>query len=61
MQRLIFYKKRQSRHLQIKLANERAGRKTNRRTLEAIENNTTWIKYYETMLAKRRKLELELA
>jgi hypothetical protein len=49
-QRLKLYLKRHARHVQIQLANDRAGRVTNQRTLDAIDNNARWIEHYETLL-----------
>ena len=44
------YKKRYASHLQKKLANDRAGRKTPKRTLKAIENNGIWVNHYTELL-----------
>jgi len=44
------YKKRLARHIQIDLAEQRAGRKTTKRTLDAIENNRHWVAHYEAQL-----------
>ncbi|NUO01012.1 MAG: hypothetical protein HUU01_10400 [Saprospiraceae bacterium] len=44
------YKKRLARHIQIDLAAQRAGRKTTKRTLDAIENNRQWVAHYEAQL-----------
>jgi hypothetical protein len=51
-QRLSQYRKRYARHVQRKLAAERAGKKANQRTLAAIENNAHWVHHYETALAE---------
>jgi hypothetical protein len=46
------YKKRLGRHEQKKLAQERAGKKVSKRTLNAIANNRQWIEYYESLLSE---------
>ena len=48
--RLNMYKKRLARHIQIKLAAERAGRTVTQRTLDAIANNREWVTHYEALL-----------
>ena len=44
------YKRRHARHIQKRLAAERAGRKVTKRTLAAIENNEQWIKHFENLI-----------
>jgi len=46
------YKKRLARHIQIKLAAERAGRTVSQRTLNAITNNREWVAHYEALLSE---------
>jgi len=58
-QRLKLYLKRHARHVQIQLANERAGRVTNQRTLDAIRNNEQWIAYYKGLLNDSSKVDFE--
>ncbi|MEZ5040298.1 MAG: hypothetical protein R2828_10410 [Saprospiraceae bacterium] len=54
------YKKRYARHLQIKIANDRYGRPTKNRTLQAIDNNAAWIKHYEQLILEAQKEGNEL-
>ena len=44
------YKKRLGRHEQKRLAQERAGKKVSKRTLDAISNNQEWVRHYESVL-----------
>jgi len=44
------YKKRHARFVQQRLANDRAGRKTTKRTLEAEANNLDWVLFYKAVL-----------
>lgn len=48
------YKRRHARHIQKRLAAERAGRKVTKRTLDAIENNERWIEYFENLINQRQ-------
>lgn len=53
------YKKRYASHLQKKLANDRAGRKTPKRTLKAIENNRIWVDHYTELLKQIKEKQKE--
>jgi hypothetical protein len=52
------YKKRYAKHVQKKLANDRNNKKTNSRTLQAIENNARWIAYYEELIKEHQNQKL---
>lgn len=49
------YKRRLARHIQKRIAAERAGRKVTARTLAAIENNREWISHYENLISQKQQ------
>ncbi len=53
------YKKRYASHLQKKLANDRAGRKTPKRTLNAIANNRAWVEHYTALVRQIKEQQVK--
>ena len=49
------YKRRLARHIQKRIAAERAGRKVSKRTLTAIENNSRWVRHYENLINQKQQ------